>query len=462
LLKRTLAGWSSSLIYYIYLWGVAGAYLGWRAGIGGWQIAAMVALVALQAWHLAALTIVLARLLPPTKIGRSGELVVYCMTGLVGLGVGYALLLCVTPAHHSHDLALVGLALPTGWISAAMHYGVILDSAAGRLFLAPAAVVWTYALGWLRRGFAIREFHIFSTGEIWPIFEYGLPNFREKKKKLRKARASDSLQPRATTEKQVLNSDALTPTDWRRGWFIERWIGHRLTAREKTLIEQFYEGRPRWTLAWVIVAIFSILLAMPLILDPVHSSEAGLSIFSRILLGIAIVADLVTYVCVRNRLQPVHAAALHPILPIGMGETVAALRKSFYFRMIFVAPLFALIVFAAGWSRPDRWTYLVSELLVLTIQAAACLAVVARARFGQLSHSPRFHWRRLCALVALSLAISLSLPLMFYVHWAISLPVAAIMLGCTSYACRQFDGLYVGSEFDFHTPNSLATAPGKS
>ena len=66
----------------------------------------------------------------------------------------------------------------------------------------------------------------------------------------------------------------------------------------------------------------------------------------------------------------------------------------------------------------------------------------------------RFHWRRLLALIVIALLGFFSLP-MLSLHPVISPASAGLVLLFAFIACRQFDRLYLETEFDFEVPNPM-------
>jgi hypothetical protein len=456
-LNQALWGAVVTFGYFVYMLVLLYGALAWRDALTWTQIAGVGALAALQLWHLLSLSIIFAHWIPTRPavmaVGLALALILF-------LSAGYPTALAAVSPQHEHAAALVVMLTPTGWINGALYYGIIQGNAAGWLFLAPVSITSAYAARWLRRGYAIREFRVSSQGDLTPVFEFGLPNARssdEKLSTLGSEAPGGEREPEQVLEKRLLESPVLAPPDWRSLLFLERWIGELLTDRERTVLEQFYNGPPRWTAAsltfagvWAVFLIIVVGVSSPEREWADFEPSVVLLLFP-LLLG---AMELCLY-CIGRNNEVRTTPPLHPIFPIGLHETIAALKKSLALRAIFYLPFLCVMAVAETWWRPSGRLCALAIVLVVTVQAATAYLVVARMGFSMLNRY-RFHWRRCVALTAIALAGTLSLPLLLMVHPVVSPALALLVLLLAYIGCRQFDRLYLDTEFDFEMPHPMA------
>lgn len=460
LLKRALWEWRWYLAYYLYVLVLLYAPLAWREGLNWSQACGLGLLLVLQCWHLISLAVILAH-----RIRRQVSVILFGLSLAFGFYFG-SMLLCLliaAPAEQQHWGALPALLLPTGWINGAIYYGVIRGSLAGWLFLLPVAVTSAYAAWWLRRGYAIREVRVSPLGTVTPVFEYGFPNTPGAEDEPIAA-DEDSPSPASTAsvpesqqliEKRLQSSPALAPPDWSRRGLIERWIGALLTERERTLLEQFYHGPPLWTTTWVTCTVLTVAFALLFLLFGRSIPSGGLLPFANVVLFVTVaLGESLPYV---RRLDSRGSGtpSLHPAFPVGLSEMLSALTKSLWLRAISYVPLLGMWAIALEWRRIDGWACATAVVAAALLQMGVVHLIAARSRFAALG-GRRMHWRRWFALGLLTITFSLFLPLLFYIHWAVTLGLAVLTLLFAWLACRQFDLLYTRTEFDFSLANPLA------
>jgi hypothetical protein len=335
-------------------------------------------------------------------------------------------------------------------------------NAAGYLFLAPVAVTSVYTVWWLRRGYAIREIRVSSQGELTPEFEYGIANLPQADEAAHEPDASPMAVPpesEESLEKRLLRIPALAPPDWSRGGFIERWIGGLLSERERTVLEQFYGGSPRFTRAWLATVLLAVCFAMlAFVYDRCAPPEEKRLCLTAIVLILA-VAPVEAVACgARNHAsQLLSVPACHPIFPLGLKETLSAIYKTLGLRAIFYLPIFGAVAAGELWDWRHRWLYAGLMALACAMQVALWYPLLARGRFGALSRS-RFRWRRCLAMGLICVAALPNFPMLLVMHpvfLLVSLGWAPIALAAAYFACRQFDFLYFHTELDFAAPNAL-------
>jgi hypothetical protein len=370
----------------------------------------------------------------------------------VFIGSFYAIPLAVAAPQHQHGVALAVMMTPGGWINGALYYGVIQGNAVGWLFLAPVAITSVYNVWWLRRGYAIREFQVWPQGVLTPVFEFGIPNPRWEEEVL-PAIVSDTpapeREPEEAIEKRLLQSPALAPPDWGKRWFMERWIGAFLTPRERTLLEQLYGGPPRWTATCLMFAAAALVL-IALVSGAFTSGDGTTEYHPSVAIMYLLLA--IGFCTIPRYLDTRPMPPLHPIFPVGLQETLAAIKKSLALRAIIYVPLLFAVAFAEMRGWPNGWRHASIMTLILALLFVAWYLITARASFCALNRR-RYHWRRWTALAAMGLAGFISFPLTFVFH-----PITTPLLGLLAIllivvACRQFDRVYLDTEFDFEMAN---------
>lgn len=373
--------------------------------------------------------------------------------GTLMLFVGYFLVLLAATGVMREQIFY-----PIGWIDGMIYYAVLHDQPLGWLFLIPVLAISLDAVWWLRRGYTILEIHFSSTGECTPIFSSGLKNQRqEKAKESPRAKESDE-----AIVKRLLSSPRLRPADWTSGGWIERWVGARMSDRERALVERLCGGRPCWTIQCVFLLL---VLAACLSAWWVFQAELGVLLMPTLR---TLVWVWPTFTCIifnsrfpvsmqSSQPQPHLIGSFHPLFPCGLAE-VAALRRRLLSGLIAVIAAIAVGMFAVSFVFSSVTCRQIATVFILFTPIVVVLhEVSSRTRFAR--HGTTFWTLRrmlptyvLFPISVIAAGIAAMHPSPLY-----NLAASVVALVLVWISCEVFDQHYL-TECNFQIPRPLGQA----
>lgn len=450
-LRDSLKSWLGNCAFC--LWVFAPTYIGFARlqGAARWQWPAIAAGVLLQYWLCLSLATIYTSFVANSAWRR-------LTVGLLGVSSLISAMAAVfggyMPVPIQQTIAMAILATPLGWVHGAIAFGVVGGHWWGWLFLVPVAAASAYAAWWLRRGYAIGDVLISSTGEATPVFEYGLANDPSEVLPTgapSSATADHRLQADRTADesvrKRILSGEALAPVDWSRLAFVERFVGRGLSARQRTLIEFAYGGRLTWTRGWWIYAGLALATAAVLLLLRLMLPELRQEGFITAL-PLLFVLPLIE-AAAGMKAGDKHERRIYSLYPIGLSEFVTAAARMYWLRMILWLPILVIVSLAiASFSRHFAAALLVTLLIGLVIPRV-WLGIFFR---GILSEGPDFSWRRLMALLLLTIPGTSTFLLIVSIHWGITAALVGLTAVSGWLAARYFDWLYLRGGMDLGMP----------
>jgi len=449
--NRTLPSWLLHLAYLVYVLMLAYVGIALRVGLNWFQLAGLGLLSGLQAWHCLSLSAIFVHQLRSTWADK-----VIC-TILAVLFMLLSVLMVLPPFLDRESLwvAIGTMLTPTGWINGAIYYGIVKEKVVGWLYLVPVALTSVYSAWLLQRGFKIHEVLFAPTGEVTPVFEYGLANEEIEKEPTAESKQG-SLDCDPAIAKKLLNSDALAPTDWSRRWFIERWIGSWLSDRERIALEQFYLKPPRWTFVWLATAC-SVPAVSTLIFvgNEARNSGKGGAVITFATLVAAFFGEMMFHLSDGHTHKARGMPRTHPLFPIGLHETLDALTKSLLLRAVYWLPLLLAAAIADAWNVGGGVIFVAAAILFVVVQILTWYPVFARMVFLSGGAPAHFSITRYIVHIVLIVVILLNVSLPFYFDWRLSLVIVMLMIGGSRLLCDLFDRAYLRTEFDFNVPDSL-------
>jgi hypothetical protein len=421
-----------------------------------WQIGGLVLCLGLQVGHgLALLVIVAPHVQAFTKrqlfLGVLGMVLI--LGGVAANGFNDRIF------HYWHEVAALALATPVGWVHGAIAYGLIGGKWWGWLFLTPLPVTFWLVNSWLRRGYAIREVRIDSTGEVKPVFDWGLPNDPaiDADQPLPAVTPSIADSPElaaARVRKLILSGEAFAPLDWKKLGFIERCTAQLLPDRQRQMLVNDYV-KPRWTRAWGIAAVIGLfplwLLTLSRFLES-HPGEPDLNLTSVLWLPTLFVAEGLAHLrwsdVVRHS-DDADGTSCHPLFPVDLRELSAVVRRLFWLRLVFWLPMFLVVSTTLAAARSDWLAVLLVNLLTAVVLCRLVFLAAVSMPARSIASNSAFCWHRVAAMIPIVFFGMISaIASLFYFHWLFSLAALAILSAIGGTARRYWDWQYLHADAD--------------
>lgn len=436
-----------SLIFFYF---VGAGYLGvaWRERLPVDRFAMLILLAAAASWNLFSLCVLIGSCLRPSNV-----------KGLTATLLAMAFYMPAMLVVHSSEaypwLISTSMALPTSWVNGFVHWTLLCDEPFAWFFLVPVLATSVYGVWWSAQGVGVGEVHLSPLGQVRPVFTYCVANPVDVRKAGQASTNAEETPSAQTTAERVRNSELLRPPNWREGGWIERRLANRFSERERTLLEQFYGGRPPWTLSWLLLALCPVVLAMIGLEDRRQDLP---TCYSPIW---AFAVTMLEFELVRRRNEgPAGFSSFHGVFPIGLAETLAAVKKSFVLRIPYQLPLLVLAAIADAGTRPNSAIMAAVLCIAMVGLAATWIPLIVRMRFFPPSPSadfrPGVRWRRIMDLTLLGVVVFASLCSIFYVHWTATLACVLIAFVASRRLAPVLDAM-LQSEVDFKVPTLART-----
>lgn len=306
-------------------------WLAWthRLGPAGW-VAGIAAI--LLHWPLTVATAALiAAAVPRAMMNVCGH-VTACVVMQLGIfGPLFLALAGVPRAPEGIEIASwLFLLLPAGWVQGILQMAILDGQPAGWLFLVPTAAVIAAGYRWLGQGFAIRELILGSDRTVSIIYQRDLAATAD----LLTTMSSPPADCEAIDDEASVRRALAESFDWRPRGPIERLAARVLNPRQRTIIEFWWAGPPRWTrrLLFGLPALLAVaaLLGSHLVLPADGLRLTG--VMAAAVFAFAALPSFSAFAGAHScSASGVAAGGMlntwHPAYPVGYGEVLAAALK---------------------------------------------------------------------------------------------------------------------------------------
>lgn len=320
-----------------------------RRGLPGASALGTVALGSLELGCVLALAALFAGLLPRrlAMIGFLG-VIVAASTGLAALVMD--LLNLAAPIPWPGLAQAAKLLLPTGWVNAAVQYGLVEGETAAWLMLVPVGLLllsMPAALERLRSAYHVRELRLVDRETAEAVFEdeslwRGWFRQRVLGESGRPAAVPESHQGEAfdaeAARQRVLSREFLDGWNWQEQGFVERTAASLLTRRQRDIVEFLLAKPPEWTRVLTVVVLAGLfpVLAIEFLLAPPALFSCVLSAML-VLGGALVVTSRTTWTSADRMCSPAFAH-----VPIGYGEIMRAVMIAGTVRALMLLPVVIL------------------------------------------------------------------------------------------------------------------------
>lgn len=306
-------------------------WLAWTHRLGPASWFAGIAAILLH-WPLTVATAALIAAAVPRAMMNAWGHVTACV--VMQLGIFGPLFLALAGVPRSPDgietAAWIFLLLPAGWVQGILQMAILDGQRAGWLFLVPTAAVIAAGYRWLGRGFAIRELIPGSDRTVAIIYQRD----RAATADLLTTMSSVPADCEAIDDEASVRRALAQSLDWRPRGPIERLATRVLSPRQRTIIEFWWAGPPRWTrrLLFGLPALVAVaaLLGSHLVLPADGLRLTG--VMAAAVFAFAAVPSFSALAGARSTSASGMAAGgmlntWHPAYPVGYGDVLAAALK---------------------------------------------------------------------------------------------------------------------------------------
>jgi hypothetical protein len=251
-------------------------------------------------------------------------------------------------------------------------------------------------------------------------------------------------------------------SDWSDGWFVERWIGSRLSRRERAIVECLVGERPNWTVGWCVGLVALVTLTALVILWALaaRGEEDRLGLYMLANAGSCVA---VLFGCIhmpRNRRRQPNTFAILPLVPLGFRELLFTSLKVAACRLALWLPTLAAALLLSGLclGRPGE---LLAAGLATVVGATVTLALVGPVfRFGSRTRY-EFSLHRCTFLFAWGMFFVLAQPLLIAPFWWLTTAIAAVMLALAVIGAIHYDWLHRTGRIDYRTELPAQSSRGR-